>query len=68
MNVGRQRAPPIPARRLVSVFLPGMLLQPSSAADSIASADKEATSFGQAVQICLNMQRDSLPAGKTREG
>jgi hypothetical protein len=50
----RQRFPGI---CLVTVFLPGMLLQPGPAADSIPLADKAATSFGHAVQICLGMQK-----------
>ena len=42
---------------LVTVFLPGMLLQPGPANDSIPMADKAATSFGHAVQICLSVQK-----------
>lgn len=42
-----------PGACLVSVFLPGMLLQPASAIDSISGVDKAAASFGEAVQICL---------------
>jgi hypothetical protein len=53
---------------LITVFLPGMLLQPTNAPDSIEGADKEATSFGHAVQICLNMQRDHTTPDKIREG
>jgi hypothetical protein len=30
-----------------------MLLQPGSAIDSISGVDREAASFGEAVQICL---------------
>jgi hypothetical protein len=44
-----------PGACLVSVFLPGMLLQPSSAAGGIPNADKHATSFGHTVQICLGL-------------
>jgi len=44
-----------PGACLVSVFLPGLLPKPA-AADSIRTADKQATSFGHAVQICLGMQ------------
>jgi hypothetical protein len=40
------------------VLLPGMLLQPQSAIDSIRGADKAATSFGEAVQICLDWLQD----------
>ena len=57
-----------PTACLVTVFLPGMLLQPASVADGIRSADKAAISFGHAVQICLNMQGDETKAGKVREG
>jgi hypothetical protein len=39
-----------------------MLLQPGPAMDSIRSADQAATSFGHAVQICLDMQQNK---GKT---
>jgi hypothetical protein len=42
---------------LVTVFLPGMLLQPGPAPDSIPMADKAATSFGHAVQICLSVRK-----------
>ena len=41
---------------IVTVFLPGMLLQPGPTIDSIDTADKAATSFGHAVQICLSLQ------------
>jgi len=56
----RQR---LPNARVVSVFLPGMLLQAGSAVDSIRGTDRAATSLGQAVQICLNMKPDKEPAG-----
>ncbi len=42
-----------PSACLVSVFLPGMLLQPASAIDTISGAHRAAASFGEAVQICL---------------
>ncbi len=42
---------------IVAVFLPGMLLQPGADAGRIHGADKEAASLGQAVEICLDMQR-----------
>ena len=61
----RQR---FPHACLVTVLLPGMLLQPGPPIDSIRSADKSATSFGHAVQICLNMQQDATKPGKVREG
>jgi predicted PurR-regulated permease PerM len=50
----RQRFPGV---RLVTVFLPGMLLQHEPATDTIRDADKAATSFGHAVQICLDLQQ-----------
>ncbi len=42
---------------IVAVFLPGMLLQPEPAIDSVRGADKSASSLGHAVQICLDMHR-----------
>ena len=53
----------LPNARVVSVFLPGMLLQAGSAVDSIRGTDRSATSLGQAVQICLNMKPNKDPAG-----
>jgi len=47
----RQR---LPAVRIVSVFLHGLALQTATSIDSIRGADKAATSFGHAVQICLD--------------
>ncbi len=44
--------------RIVSVFLPGMLLQPGQVADAACGADKTARSFGEAAQIAL----DAAPA------
>jgi len=46
-----------PQARIVSVFLPGMLLQPEPAVDGMRGADKSAASLGQAVQICLDLHR-----------
>jgi predicted PurR-regulated permease PerM len=43
---------------LISVFLHGMILQADAASDQIPEADKAATSFGHAVQICLDIQQD----------
>ena len=43
-----------PFSSLVTVFLPGMLLQSGPALDSVRGADKAATSFGHALQIALN--------------
>jgi predicted PurR-regulated permease PerM len=39
---------------IAAVFLPGMLLQPESATGSAPKVDKTATSFVQAVQLCLD--------------
>jgi predicted PurR-regulated permease PerM len=55
-----------PGVRLVTVFLPGMLLQPSPVIETVTSADKAATSFGHAVQICLDMQQDYVETGAGR--
>jgi hypothetical protein len=55
-----------PGVRLVTVFLPGMLLQASPAIDTVPTADKAATSFGHAVQICLDMQQDHGKTGADR--
>jgi predicted PurR-regulated permease PerM len=55
-----------PGVRLVTVFLPGMLLQTSPAIDTVPTADKAATSFGHAVQICLDMQQDRVKTGAGR--
>jgi predicted PurR-regulated permease PerM len=52
----RQRLPGV---CLVTVFLPGVALQAGTSLDSIRGADKAATSFGHAVQICLNRQEDT---------
>jgi len=61
-NQERRRAEPaaehirrrFPGASLVTVFLPGMLLQPQSAVDSIRGADKAAASFSEALHICLD--------------
>jgi predicted PurR-regulated permease PerM len=55
-----------PGVHLVTVFLPGMLLQASPAIDTVPAADKAATSFGHAVQICLDMQQDRVNTGAGR--
>jgi predicted PurR-regulated permease PerM len=52
-----------PAARLVTLYLPGMLLQPASSKDTVPSADGAATSFGHAVQIYLGMQQSGAPKG-----
>ena len=57
----------LPNARVVSVFLPGMLLQPGPAVDSIRGTDRTATSLGQAVQICLNMKPNKEPAVATSD-
>ena len=60
-SVAEQLRRRFPGACLVSVFLPGMLLQPASAIDTIRSADKAAASFGEAVQICLERLRGANP-------
>jgi hypothetical protein len=52
----------LPQARLVTLFLPGMLLQPGASVDSVRDADHAATSFGQALQICLAMQSETAGA------
>lgn len=47
-----------PGACLLTVFLPGMLLQPGSAIDTVRGADKAAASFGEAVQICLDLLQE----------
>jgi len=56
-----------PSACLVTVFLPGMLLQPGPTMDSIRGADKAATSFREAVQICLDWlrERSTIAAAST---
>jgi predicted PurR-regulated permease PerM len=46
---------------IVTVFLPGMLLQPQAAIESVPGADKAAASLGDAVQICLDLHREPAP-------
>jgi hypothetical protein len=48
-----------PQACIVSVLLPGMLLQPETGADSMRSADKTASSLSHAVQICLDLHREA---------
>jgi predicted PurR-regulated permease PerM len=60
----RQR---FPGACLVTVFLPGMLLQAGPVIDTIRNADRAATSFGHAAQICLSMQQDQNKSGAVRE-
>ena len=50
-----------PLACIVAVFLPGMLLQPEAAGGEMLEADKSASSLGQAVQICLDMQPKQTP-------
>ena len=44
---------------IVAVLLPGMLLEPETenGIDGIQGADKSASSLGQAVELCLDLQR-----------
>jgi hypothetical protein len=51
-----------PRACIVTVFLPGMLLQPESPIDTVRGADKTASSLGDAVQICLDMHRSPTPS------
>jgi predicted PurR-regulated permease PerM len=48
-----------PRASIVSVFLPGMLLQPEPGGDDMRGADKSATSLGHAVQICLDLHHEA---------
>jgi hypothetical protein len=41
---------------LVTVFLPGILLQPGAVAGSVNTAYKSATSFGEALLVCRQLQ------------
>jgi hypothetical protein len=43
---------------IVALLLPGMLLQPEAAVESIRGVDKAASSLGHAVQICLDLHRE----------
>jgi hypothetical protein len=43
-----------------------MLLPASPVIETVATADKAATSFGHAVQICLDMQQDHVKTGADR--
>ena len=51
-----------PQACIVSVLLPGMLLEPDNGIDRIEAADKAASSLGQAVEICMDMQRAPIQA------
>jgi predicted PurR-regulated permease PerM len=44
---------------IVAVFLPGMLLQTEPVIASLRGADKAASSLGDAVQICLDLHRET---------
>jgi len=46
-----------PQACIVAVLLPGMLLEPENGIDGIQGADKSASSLGQAVELCLDLQR-----------
>jgi predicted PurR-regulated permease PerM len=50
-----------PQACIVSVLLPGMLLG-DNGVDRIEAADKAASSLGQAVEICMDMQRAPIQA------
>jgi predicted PurR-regulated permease PerM len=49
-----------PGAGLITVFLPGTVLQPGSTIDSIRGADKEATSFGEATQLVLDWLQERM--------
>jgi predicted PurR-regulated permease PerM len=51
---GEQIRGRFPGTCLVTLFLPGALLQADSAIDTIQGADKAAASYGEALQICLD--------------
>jgi hypothetical protein len=62
----------LPNVRLVTLFLPGVLLQPASSMAALRGADDAATSFVQALQICLDLQNEvaqsaPVPSSKVRE-
>lgn len=57
-SVAEQIRRRFPSACLLTVFLPGMLLQPGSAIDSVRGADRAAASFGEAVQICLDLLQE----------
>jgi hypothetical protein len=48
-----------PQACIVAVFLPGMLLQPEPVVVGVSGADKAASSLGHAMQICLDLHRES---------
>jgi len=50
-----------PRACIVSVLLPGMLLG-DNGIERIEAADKAASSLGQAVEICMDMQRAPIQA------
>jgi predicted PurR-regulated permease PerM len=49
-----------PGAGLITVFFPGTVLRPGSTIDSIRGADKEATSFGEATQLCLDWLQERM--------
>jgi len=51
-----------PGAYLVGVLLPGMMLRPGSAIDTIRSADKSASSFVEAMQICHDWLEERVHA------
>jgi hypothetical protein len=62
----------LPHVRLVTLFLPGMMLQPASSIAPPRGADDAATSFVQALQICLDLQNEvaqsaAMLSSKVRE-
>jgi predicted PurR-regulated permease PerM len=69
VDVVRRRLPHV---RLVTMFLPGMLLQPAPTSPVLRGADSAASSFVEALQICLDLQNEvaqssDVPSPKVRE-
>jgi predicted PurR-regulated permease PerM len=58
----------LPDARLVTLFMPGMPLQAASRLDSVPEADHAATSFGEALQICLTLQSDAAKSAEAVAG
>jgi predicted PurR-regulated permease PerM len=62
----------LPHVRLVTLCLPGMAQQPASSNATLRGADNAATSFVEALQVCLDLQSEvaqstHVPSSKVRE-
>lgn len=62
----------LPKVHLVTVFLPGMSPQPAVSGAALRGIDNAATSFVQALQVCLDLQGEvaqsaPVPSSKVRE-